>query len=64
MAFVGARVQAQRWMRNAFKQLNSCLMASQSCNYLCEILLCVVFLLNVTGPDFGLALGPASSEAS
>lgn len=64
MAFVGAWVQAQRWMRNAFKQLNSYLMASQSCNYLCEILLCVVFLLNFTGPDFRSGLGPASSETS
>lgn len=63
MAFVGAWVQAQGWMRNAFKQLNSYLMASQSCSYLCEILLCVVFLLNFTGPGFRLGLGPASSEA-
>lgn len=46
MAFVGAWVQAQCWMRNAFKQLNSYLMTTRSCNYFCEILLHFVFLLN------------------
>lgn len=49
MASVGAWVQAQRWVKNAFKQFNSYSMASQSCNSLCEILLCVVLLLNVSG---------------
>lgn len=50
MASVGAWVQAQCWVRNAFKQLNSYSMASQPCNSLCEIFLCVVLLLNVSGP--------------
>jgi len=51
-------------MGNAFKQLNSYLMASQFCHYLCEILAQFVFLQNLKGPDFRSVSGPASSEAS